>query len=151
MAVQLKHFQVSTLKQPKPPFFSSSKARTYRVIAAAASSNAQQLIQSGEVKPILPKDAATAMNSEGFKLLDIRPEWEREKAYVKGSFHVPLFVKDLDNSPLTLLKKWVHFGYIGLWTGQNFTMINPNFIQEVEAAVSEKDANLLVACGEGLR
>ena len=91
------------------------------------------------------------MNSEGFKLLDIRPEWEREKAYVKGSFHVPLFVKDLDNSPITLLKKWVHFGYIGLWTGQNFTMINPNFIQEVEVIVPDKDANLLVACGEGLR
>ncbi|XVE62049.1 hypothetical protein DITRI_Ditri06bG0087700 [Diplodiscus trichospermus] len=147
MAIQMNRFQASTLKQP---FFTSSKTRTFR-FSIAASSNAQQLIQSGKVKPILPKDAAKAMNSEGFKLLDIRPEWEREKAYVKGSLHVPLFVKDLDNSPLTLLKKWVHFGYIGLWTGQNFTMINPNFIQEVEAAVPDKDANLLVACGEGLR
>ncbi|XWS43849.1 hypothetical protein CRYUN_Cryun16bG0139800 [Craigia yunnanensis] len=153
MAIQLNHFQASTLKhekQPKPPFFTSSKTRTFRV-STEASSNAQQLIQSGEIKPILPKDAATAINSEGFKLLDIRPEWEREKAYVKGSLHVPLFVKDLDNSPITLLKKWVHFGYIGLWTGQNFTMINPNFIHEVEAVVPDKDANLLVACGEGLR
>ena len=153
MAIQLNHFQASTLKhekQPKPPVFTSSKTRIFKV-STAASSNAQQLIQSGEVKPILPKDAATAMNSKGFKLLDIRPEWEREKAYVKGSLHVPLFVKDLDNSPITLLKKWVHFGYIGLWTGQNFTMINPNFIQEVEVIVPDKDANLLVACGEGLR
>ncbi|XVF55089.1 hypothetical protein PTKIN_Ptkin06aG0008600 [Pterospermum kingtungense] len=153
MAVQVNHFQASTLKhekQLKPPLFSPSKTRTSR-ISAAASSNAQQLIQSGEVKPILPKDAATAMNSEGFKLLDIRPEWEREKAYVKGSLHVPLFVKDLDNSPITLLKKWVHFGYIGLWTGQNFTMINPNFIEEVKAVVPDKGSNLLVACGEGLR
>ncbi|KAE8720315.1 Rhodanese-like domain-containing protein 10 [Hibiscus syriacus] len=151
MAVQVNHFRSSLLKQPKPPFFTSSKTRTFR-LNTAASSSIQQLIQSGEVTPIPPKDAATALNSDGFKLLDIRPQWEREKAYVKGSLHVPLFVKDMDNSPITLLKKWVHFGYIGLWTGQNFTMINPNFVQEVDTAVSEdKDAKLLVACGEGLR
>ncbi|KAK8512179.1 hypothetical protein V6N13_097156 [Hibiscus sabdariffa] len=153
MAVQLSQFRSSLLKhekQPKPPFFSSSKTRTFRV-STAASSGIQQLIQSGEVKPIPPKDAATARNSDGFKLLDIRPQWEREKAYVKGSLHVPLFVKDTDNGPITLLKKWVHFGYIGLWTGQNFTMINPNFVREVDAAVSDKEAKLLVACGEGLR
>ncbi|KAG8484061.1 hypothetical protein CXB51_023054 [Gossypium anomalum] len=153
MAIQLNHFQSSLLKQekqPKPLFFTSSKTKNFGVNTAASSSG-QQLIQSGEVKPILPKDAATALNSEGFKLLDIRPQWEREKAYVKGSLHVPLFVKDMDNSLITLLKKWVHFGYIGLWTGQNFTMINPNFVQEVEATLPDKDAKLLVACGEGLR
>jgi rhodanese-related sulfurtransferase len=92
-----------------------------------------------------------AMSSEGFVLLDIRPDWERDKARVAGSLHVPLFVKDMDNSPLTLLKKWVHFGYIGLWTGQNFTTMNPDFLQQVEAEVPDKDAKLLVACGEGLR
>ncbi|KAE8717388.1 Rhodanese-like domain-containing protein 10 [Hibiscus syriacus] len=154
MAVQLNHFRSSLLKQekqPKPPLFTSYKTRTIR-LNTAASSSIQQLIQSGEVKPIPPKDAATALNSDGFKLLDIRPQWEREKAYVKGSLHVPLFVKDTDNSPVTLLKKWVHFGYIGLWTGQNLTMINPDFVQEVDAAVSnDRDAKMLVACGEGLR
>ncbi|OMO97555.1 hypothetical protein COLO4_14532 [Corchorus olitorius] len=155
MAIQLNHLQASTLKhekKPKPPFIStSSKTRTSVRVIAATSGKAQQLIQSGQVKPIPPKEAAAAMNSDGFKLLDIRPEWERQKAYVKGSIHVPLFIEDKDNSPITLLKKWVHFGYIGLWTGQNFTMINPNFIKEVETAVPNKDAKLLVACGEGLR
>ncbi|KAE9447629.1 hypothetical protein C3L33_20465, partial [Rhododendron williamsianum] len=91
------------------------------------------------------------MKSEGYILLDIRPEWEREKARVSGSLHVPLFVEDMDNGPLTLLKKWVHFGYIGLWTGQNFTMINPDFVQQVEVKAPDKESKLLVACGEGLR
>ncbi len=56
----------------------------------------------------------TTIESEGFTLLDIRPVWEREKAHVKGSLHVPLFIEDKDNSPVKLLKKWVLFGYIGL-------------------------------------
>ncbi|KAJ0978256.1 hypothetical protein J5N97_013730 [Dioscorea zingiberensis] len=53
--------------------------------------------------------------------------------------------------PLTLLKKWVHFGYIGLWTGQLLTTINDQFLSQVEDAIADKDAKLLVACGEGLR
>ncbi|OUZ99102.1 Rhodanese-like domain [Macleaya cordata] len=91
------------------------------------------------------------MNNDGFRLLDIRPIWEREKAHVPGSLHIPLFIKDDDNSLLTLLKKWVHFGYIGLWTGQKFTTINPQFLSQVESSVPDKDTKLLVACGEGLR
>ncbi|KAL6336586.1 hypothetical protein AAG906_025141 [Vitis piasezkii] len=152
MAIQLKLLYTSTLthrKQGKPPIFNISTPPTLQV--HASSSSARQLIESGAVRPILPKNAASALNSEGFILLDVRPAWEREKARVSGSMHVPLFVKDMDNSPITLLKKWVHFGYIGLWTGQNFTMINPDFVGQVEIAVPDKDAKLLVACGEGLR
>lgn len=152
MAIQLNHLLTYTLKhekQPKPPLSTGSKPIKFQV--KAASRNARQLIQSGAVRPIPPKDAAVAMSSQGFLLLDIRPVWEREKARVAGSLHVPLFVEDLDNSPLTLLKKWVHFGYIGLWTGQNLTTLNPDFLHQVKAAVSDKDAKLLVACGEGLR
>ncbi|XP_062166653.1 rhodanese-like domain-containing protein 10 [Alnus glutinosa] len=154
MAVQLNH--LSTLnsnkheKQPKPPL-PSTRRRTALQLQAVYSSNGRQLIQSGAVRAVQPKDAATAIESEGFKLLDIRPAWEREKARVKGSLHVPLFVEDKDNSPVTLLKKWVHFGYIGLWTGQYFTTLNPDFLLEVEKAVPDKDSKLLVACGEGLR
>ncbi|RDX63966.1 Rhodanese-like domain-containing protein 10, partial [Mucuna pruriens] len=100
--------------------------------------------------PIWPKDASTAINSEGFVLLDVRPTWEREKARVTGSLHVPIFVEDKDNSPITLLK-WVHFGYIGLWTGQYLTTVNSEFLSQVENAIPGKDTKLLVACGEGLR
>lgn len=147
MAIQLNHLYVSTWQQ----FLLTSTTRRPLQISAVMSSNAKQLIQSGVVRPISAKEAAPAMKYEGFVLLDIRPDWEREKARVSGSLHVPLFVEDEDYSPITLLKKWVHFGYIGLWTGQNFTMLNPNFVQQVEQAVPDKDTKLLVACGEGLR
>ncbi|KAG4967950.1 hypothetical protein JHK87_033601 [Glycine soja] len=42
------------------------------------------------------------------------PTCERQKACVAGSLHVPMFVEDTDNSPITLLKKWVHRTK---WTG----------------------------------
>ena len=117
----------------------------------SGSNNARQLIQSQAVRAIQPKEAVAAINSDGFTLLDIRPVWETEKARVKGSLYVPLFIEDKDNSPLTLLKKWVHFGYIGLWTSQYFTTMNPDFLLRVEEVVPDKDSKLLVACGEGLR
>ncbi|XP_055809382.1 rhodanese-like domain-containing protein 10 [Solanum dulcamara] len=148
--------QSSILKYNKhlqfPSFSTFSHQRSTILRIKAVSLNAQQLIQSGKVRPILPKEAGTAMEGEGYILLDIRPEWEREKACVSGSLHVPLFLKDMDNSPITLLKKWVHFGYIGLWTGQNFTTINDQFVKQVEQKIPDKDnAKVLVACGEGLR
>nr|CAD1841928.1 unnamed protein product [Ananas comosus var. bracteatus] len=92
-----------------------------------------------------------AAGGGGFRLLDVRPAWEREKARVGGSLHVPLFVADPDNGPLTLLKRWVHFGYVGLWTGQLLTTVNHRFVADVEAQVPDKATKLLVACGEGLR
>ncbi|URE42862.1 RHOD [Musa troglodytarum] len=110
-----------------------------------------ELIRSGVVRAIPPKDAAAALRTEGFRLLDVRPAWEHEKARVGGSLHVPFFVADTDPTPVTLLKKWVHFGYIGLWTGQHLTTINEQFLPQVEELVPDKEDKLLVACGEGLR
>ncbi|KAJ8898979.1 hypothetical protein K2173_008481 [Erythroxylum novogranatense] len=159
MAIQMNHLHTYVWKRTELPIsalrgggrFQLKTDLGRRIRVKAESAGARQLIQSGIVRPVVAKDAAMAMSSDGYKLLDIRPSWEREKARVAGSLHVPLFVQDMDNSPLTLLKKWVHFGYIGLWTGQNFTMLNPDFIQQVEAIVPDKKTKLLVACGEGLR
>uniref|UniRef100_A0A2P2JDK2 Rhodanese domain-containing protein n=2 Tax=Rhizophora mucronata TaxID=61149 RepID=A0A2P2JDK2_RHIMU len=153
MAIQLNQLHTYLAKHVKwpQPLLLTVHGRTRFQVKAADSTNARQLIQSGMVRPIMPKDAANAMSSHGYVLLDVRPKWEREKARVAGSLHVPLFIQDLDNSPLTLLKKWVHFGYIGLWTGQKFTTLNPDFLQNTEAVVPGKDTKLLVACGEGLR
>ncbi|CAA2979743.1 rhodanese-like domain-containing 10 [Olea europaea subsp. europaea] len=155
MAFQLNLLQTSSLNYAKQPQPSSSITVPTRLsssrVNAISGRSTQELLQSGTVRPILPKDAASAMESEGYILLDIRPQWETEKARVSGSLHVPLFVEDKDNSPLTLLKKWVHFGYIGAWTGQYFTMINDDFVKEVEKEVPDKESKLLVACGEGLR
>ncbi|KAM3287755.1 rhodanese-like domain-containing protein 10 [Capsicum chacoense] len=154
--IQLNQLQSSILKYNKhlqiPSCSTAFHQRSTILKINAVSPNAQQLIQSGKVRPVLPKEAGTAMELEGYILLDIRPEWEREKACVSGSLHVPLFLKDMDSSPITLLKKWVHFGYIGLWTGQNFTVINDKFVKQVEQKIPDKDnAKVLVACGEGLR
>ncbi|TVU47440.1 hypothetical protein EJB05_07043 [Eragrostis curvula] len=135
---------------------SLSRCRS-RIRAQATSSswagNAEALVRSGTVRPVRPRDAKDVLDAEGFRLLDVRPEWERARAGVRGSVHAPLFVGDDDMSIVTLLKKWVHFGYIGLWTGQSFTKMNDRFLDDVAAAVAGegKDAKLLVACGEGLR
>ncbi|KAK8913546.1 Rhodanese-like domain-containing protein 10 [Platanthera zijinensis] len=112
----------------------------------------RQIVGSRAVVAIPAKDAAAAMRHRGgYRLLDVRPPWERERAWLRGSLHVPVYVEDDQMDPLTLLKKWIHFGYIGLWTGQRFTALNPRFLREVESLVPAKDDKLLVACGEGLR
>lgn len=133
------------------PSLSRSRVRAQ---ATSWAGGAEALVRSGAVKAVRPKDAAEALGAEGFRLLDVRPPWELARASVRGSAHVPLFVGDDDMGPVTLLKKWVHFGYIGLWTGQAFTKMNHRFVDDVAAAVAGdggKDAKLLVACGEGLR
>ncbi|KAL6644879.1 hypothetical protein ACP70R_016487 [Stipagrostis hirtigluma subsp. patula] len=132
---------------------SSSRRRVSAQATSPWAGGAEELVRSGAVKAVRPRDAAEAMGAEGFRLLDVRPAWERARAGVRGSAHVPLFVEDDDMGPVTLLKKWVHLGYIGLWTGQAFTKMNDRFLDDVAAAVAGdgKDAKLLVACGEGLR
>ncbi|KAK1256889.1 Rhodanese-like domain-containing protein 10 [Acorus gramineus] len=151
--MHVNQFQQSPLLKPNhdKPKTSLPNRANVKVSATSNSTTSQQLISSGVVRAVPPKDASSVLTSEGFRLLDVRPEWERERAYVKDSMHVPLFVEDTDVGPVTLLKKWVHFGYIGLWTGQCLTTINDGFLEQVEAEVPNKDEKLLVACGEGLR
>uniref|UniRef100_A0A0D9VSU4 Rhodanese domain-containing protein n=1 Tax=Leersia perrieri TaxID=77586 RepID=A0A0D9VSU4_9ORYZ len=131
----------------------SRRVRVRAQAAAPWAGGAEELVRSGAVRAVRPRDAAEAIAADGFRLLDVRPEWERARAAVRGSAHAPLFVGDDDMGPVTLLKKWVHLGYIGLWTGQSFTRMNDRFLDDVAAAVAGdgKDAKLLVACGEGLR
>jgi len=77
--------------------------------------------------------------------------WEREKAYVAGSIHVPLFVEDEATDPMTLLKKQIQFGFGGAWLGQRFTKQNISFVAQVEEALPSKKDKIMVACGEGMR
>ncbi|KAJ6847188.1 rhodanese-like domain-containing protein 10 [Iris pallida] len=124
---------------------------TATVVPVRSQMQQQDLIKSGVVRAVPARDAGSVMSGEGFRLLDVRPAWETEKARVRGSVHVPLFVEDTDLGPVTLVKKWVHFGYIGAWTGRSLTTINEGFLQQVEDVVPDKEDKLLVACGEGLR
>ncbi|KAG9453409.1 hypothetical protein H6P81_006313 [Aristolochia fimbriata] len=142
---------LDVIKPQFASFSTSTRAKPNLRIHAIAGGGLRELIEVGRVRGVAPKEVASLLGSEDFLILDVRPVWEREKALVSGSLHAPLFVEDTDMGPLTLLKKWVHFGYIGLWTGQRFTTINERFVAEVEKLVPDKEAKLLVACGEGLR
>lgn len=68
------------------------------------------------------------IKEEGYKFLDVRFEWEREKVCVFGLMYVFFFVNDMDNFFIIFFKKWVYFGYIGFWIGQKFIIINFDFV-----------------------
>ncbi|RZC90729.1 hypothetical protein C5167_028560 [Papaver somniferum] len=136
MAIQLENqFYTSNVKlkcKPQNPHL--IKFNRSLCIQAAASISGKKLVQSGTVKAISPKEAIPVMENEGFLLLDIRPVWEREKAHIPGTLHVPLFIKDEDYSLLTR-SFWVHW----------------SLDCHVDSSVPNKDEKLLVVCGEGLR
>lgn len=114
----------------------------------------EQMVRSGEIPSIQPRDVKpllTVDDGPSHKLLDVRPVWEHEKASVAGSLHVPLFVEDAKTDPTTLLKKWIQMGYGGMWLGQRLTMLNQDFVTQVEQAVPSKKQKIVIACGEGLR
>ncbi|CAN8270009.1 unnamed protein product [Cochlearia groenlandica] len=142
--------QLNHIHKPTPLVAFRHIRKPYRSTVISAVSG-KELITSGKVRAVEPREAKTVLATEGYVVLDVRPVWEREKSRVKGSLHVPLFVEDTDNGPITLLKKWIHLGYIGLWTGQRFTMFNDEFNLRVLKAIPDKQSNVLVVCGEGLR
>lgn len=46
----------------------------------------------------------------------------------RASSTLPFFVQDNDGTLLALLKKWLRFGYIGLWMGQCLTTDNERLL-----------------------
>ncbi|KAL2653297.1 hypothetical protein R1flu_021425 [Riccia fluitans] len=116
----------------------------------ASMRDAEQLVKSGVVRNVGPEEISTLLSQGGYKILDVRPLWEREKAYVAGSYHIPLFVEDLSTGLLTMVKKAVQMGQGGWWIGLKLTVKNDNFFEQVKTTVP-KGEKLLVVCGEGLR
>lgn len=152
MALPLNHLTFLTSKSSHRKLPNSpAKPLAVRAATSNGSISGRELVEQGIVRPVTAKEVASAIGREGYVLLDVRPAWECDKARVGDSLHVPFFVEDTQMDPLTVLKKWVHFGYIGLWTGQRFTTINPEFMAWVDRLVPDREAKLLVACGEGLR
>ncbi|XP_002979309.2 rhodanese-like domain-containing protein 10 [Selaginella moellendorffii] len=144
----------TSLRSPAVDFqrLKRNPGKKFHPVPSASMRDAKELVQSGAVIAVSPKEAKTLISERGFKLLDVRPIWERQKSFVAESIHVPLFVEDDDLSPITLLKKWIHFGYIGMWMGHKLTAVNIQFLdQALDAAARSKDSKLLIACGEGLR
>lgn len=114
--------------------------------------DARELIISKKVKVLVPTEAGEALaNGADWLMLDVRPIWERRRAFVTGSLHVPLFVADEDTSIATITKKLIQFGFAGWWLGQRLTKPNKDFVKDVLEVTYSKDQPLLVVCGEGLR
>lgn len=113
----------------------------------------EEKLRSGDIPTIAPQNAKPLLSDEtpAYKLLDVRPKWEYERAYVAGSIHVPLFVEDEANDAITLLKKQIQFGFGGAWLGQRLTKQNMSFVAQVEEAIPSKKEKIVVACGEGMR
>lgn len=111
------------------------------------------MLRSGDIPTIPPQNAKSLLTDDKspYKLLDVRPQWEREKAYVVESIHVPLFVEDEATDAVTLLKKQIQFGFGGAWLGQKFTKQNMDFVEQVRQAIPNKNDKIMVACGEGMR
>nr|PNR46172.1 hypothetical protein PHYPA_013291 [Physcomitrium patens] len=113
----------------------------------------ERMLRSGDIPTIPPQNAKSLLTDDKspYKLLDVRPQWEREKAYVVESIHVPLFVEDEATDAVTLLKKQIQFGFGGAWLGQKFTKQNMDFVEQVRQAIPNKNDKIMVACGEGMR
>jgi len=77
---------------------------------------------------------------EGYRLIDVRPQFEVERIRPKGSTHVP-FVSDeeLDGGLKSMLNKWA-----------NSFSENDEFVKNMKRKYRNKD-KLVVACGEGPR
>lgn len=139
---------------------SNGKSRTKQVnrswrnhAVKAGMKEAQELVIAQKIKVWRPKEAGKVLleGTENWKMLDVRPIWERERAFVSGSLHVPLFVVDDDNSFLTAIKRQIQFGFGGWWLGQKLTKRNESFVKDVRKLTESVDVPIMLACGEGLR
>merc|ERR1712205_47843 len=92
------------------------------------------------------------MMQEGWILLDVRSNDQVEKAAVKDSIRVPLYVEKNDTTPYQAL---VNFGFGGFWSGQTPKKENRDWLRQVsdimEEKVSAKTAGIICVCQSGLR
>jgi len=124
--------------------------RRRNVVVIAGVRHGQELLAQGTVTALRAKEVEPFLSSrQQWKILDVRPIWERERAFVHGSLHVPLFIEDDDNSLLTMLKRQIQFGFGGWWLGQKLTKENESFLEDV--ASTSSTGKLVVTCGDGLR
>ncbi|OIV95435.1 hypothetical protein TanjilG_06897 [Lupinus angustifolius] len=103
-----------------------------------------------EVDYVNAEQAKDLVAVEGYKVLDVRDRTQFERAHIKSSYHVPLFIENKDNDPGTILKRTLHNNFSGLFYGLPFTKPNPDFVQSVKSQFPP-ESKILVVCQEGLR
>ena len=106
-------------------------------------------VQEGKVRAVTCKEAMD-LKSEGWTILDVRPDVETTKARVEGAVEVPLFQVDTEFSPSSLLKQASAFGMGGWWLGTQHMVANTEFMPQVLNKVP-KGNKVIVACQKGLR
>ncbi|KAL9425632.1 hypothetical protein AB3S75_032570 [Citrus x aurantiifolia] len=96
------------------------------------------------------EEAKNLIAVERYAVLDVRDNSQYNRAHIKSSYHVPLFIENQDNDLGTIIKRTVHNNFSGLFFGLPFTKQNPEFVQSVKSQFSP-ESKLLVVCQEGLR
>lgn len=121
-----------------------SKSRNYRF------SSGRNATIKAEVSFVNADEAKKLVAEEGYAILDVRDNTQYQRAHIKSSYHVPLFIENNDNDFGTIIKRTVHNNFSGLFFGIAFTKPNPDFVRSVKDQISA-DSKLLLVCQEGLR
>ncbi|KAJ6829435.1 rhodanese-like domain-containing protein 9, chloroplastic isoform X1 [Iris pallida] len=103
-----------------------------------------------EVRFVNGEEVKKLVAEEGYVVLDVRDKTQYDRAHIKSSYHVPLFIENTDNDIGTIVKRTLHNNFSGLFYGLPFTKPNPDFVQAVKGQFSP-DSKLLLVCQEGLR
>ncbi|ESR43067.1 hypothetical protein CICLE_v10012632mg [Citrus x clementina] len=103
-----------------------------------------------DVNYVNAEEAKNLIAVERYAVLDVRDNSQYNRAHIKSSYHVPLFIENQDNDLGTIIKRTVHNNFSGLFFGLPFTKQNPEFVQSVKNQFSP-ESKLLVVCQEGLR
>lgn len=84
------------------------------------------------------------MQAAGYTLVDIRPTKDFEEYHAPGAVNVPLF-RDIQGWDAGKLMRRLAYAANGMGGSEE----NPEFVDNVLAAVGSKDAKLLVVCESG--
>ncbi|KAL8154194.1 hypothetical protein V2J09_011954 [Rumex salicifolius] len=84
---------------------------------ASARKRWEALVREGKIKAMSPREAGYAIQLSNKTLLDVRPETERKKAWVKGSIWMPIFDNDSNLDIGALSRKATNFMMGGWWSG----------------------------------
>ncbi|KAI5082168.1 hypothetical protein GOP47_0001911 [Adiantum capillus-veneris] len=117
---------------------------------AAAEKRWRAQVREGKIQSISPKQAGYAAQLSDYRILDVRPSTERNKAWVKESIWIPLFDVDNGLGPETILKKFSNFTMGGWWSGAPLMKFNNQFLPQATEKIS-LDSKVIVLCQKGLR
>eukprot|EP00475_Leptophrys_vorax_P033274 TRINITY_DN52072_c0_g1_i1.p1 TRINITY_DN52072_c0_g1~~TRINITY_DN52072_c0_g1_i1.p1 ORF type:complete len:298 (-),score=22.63 TRINITY_DN52072_c0_g1_i1:126-1019(-) len=130
--------------------FASADLKEEMVEFANAERRWKTQIAEGKVKQLSAKEAGYTYQLADYVLLDVRPSYQRNKAWVKGSTWVPAFDVDSSLNPGVVGQKITTFLMGGWWSGASVNKRNERFMADVVASIP-KSANIIVACQKGLR